>query len=342
MATEERTPTVRPITSPPEGEEKQWTYLQGLREAMLEELRRDSSVIVMGQDVRANVFGAVGGFIDEFGPERVLDMPLSENGFVGAAVGAAMTGLRPIVDMSVASFLYNGFDQLVSQAAKNRYLFGGQATIPVTYRATLLYGGNAAAQHSDRPYALFMNIPGLKIIAPSTPADAKGLLKTAIREDDPVICFEDSALWFNKSTIPEGEHLVPLGSADVKREGNDVTIVAISGAVPLAIAAAEQLADEGVTVEVVDPRSLVPLDWETILRSVTKTGRLVVVDMAHRTCSAASEIAATVAEEAFASLAAPPVRVTTPDTHIPFSPALVGGLLPSADKIAAAVRRVVA
>ena len=325
-----------------EGGEKQWTYLQGLREAMLEELRRDPSVIVMGQDVRANVFGAVAGFVDEFGPERVLDMPLSENGFIGAAVGAAMTGMRPIVDMSVASFLYSGFDQLISQAAKSRYLFGGQATIPVTYRATLLYGGNAAAQHSDRPYSLFMNIPGLKIIAPSTPSDGKGMLKTAIREDDPVICFEDSALWFSKSTIPEGEHLVPFGSGDVKREGTDVTVVAISGAVRLAISASEQLADLGVSVEVVDPRSLVPLDWETIFQSVSKTGRLVVVDMAHRTCSVASEILATVAEEAFSSLSAPPIRVTTPDTHIPFSPALVAGVLPSTDKITAAVLRVLA
>lgn len=324
------------------GKQRGTTFLEAIHEAQLEEMRRDPRVIIMGEDLLANLFGAAAGFLEEFGPARVMDTPLSETGYVGAGVGAAMTGLRPICDLTIASFVYCAMDQLVSQAAKNRYMFGGQRDIPVTYRAGMMYGGTNAAHHSDRPYPMLMNVPGLKIIAPSTPADMKGLLKTAIREDDPVFSFEDSSLWLTREPIPKGEHLVPLGVADVKREGSDVTVVAISGAVPHSLAAAEQLAEEGVSVEVVDPRSLVPMDWDTIVRSVEKTGRLVVVDPAHRTCSAASEIAATVAENAFSSLTAPIVRVTTPDTQIPYSPALVANLYPSAERVVAAVRYVLA
>ncbi len=293
----------------------------------------------MGEDVRSGVFGATGDLVDEFGPDRVLDTPLSEAGFVGAAVGAAMTGLRPIVDMSVASFMYVAMDQFISQAAKNRYMFGGQANIPVVFRAGMFYGASSAAHHSDRPYSMFMNVPGLKVIAPTTPYDVKGMLKAAIREDDPVLCFEDGTLWSRKGPVPEEEYLVELGRADVKRQGSDVTVVAVAGAVVHALAAAERLAADGISVEVIDPRSLVPLDAETLLGSVRRTGRLVVVDPAHRTCSAASEIAAIVAEEGFWDLRAPIVRVTTPDTQIPFSPALERGLYPTSDRIVEAVRR---
>jgi pyruvate dehydrogenase E1 component beta subunit len=203
----------------------------------------------------------------------------------------------------------------------------------------MFYGGNNAAQHSDRPHPMFMNVPGLKIVAPSTPYDLKGLLKTAVRDDDPVLCFEDGTLWFTKGPVPEDEYLIPFGEADIKREGEDVTVVAIAGTVPHALAAAELLGAEGISVEVIDPRTLVPLDTRTILESVEKTGRLVTVDPAHRTCSAASEIAAIVAEQGFWSLSAPIVRVTTPDVHIPFSPSMEKGLYPDAGKVAAAVRQ---
>jgi pyruvate dehydrogenase E1 component beta subunit len=301
-------------------------------------MRRDPHVILMGEDVRSGVYGGTGGLIDEFGPQRVLDTPLSEAGFVGAAVGAAMTGLRPIVDMSVASFVYVAMDQFISQVAKNRYMFGGQANIPVVYRAGMFYGASSGAHHSDRPYPMFMNVPGLKIVAPTTPYDIKGILKTAVRGEDPVLCFEDGTLWSRKGPVPEEEYLIPLGEADVKRVGGDATIVAIAGSVIHALDAAERLAGEGISVEVIDPRSLVPLDMATICQSVQKTGRLVVADPAHRTCSAASEIAATIAEESFWDLRAPIVRVTTPDIQIPFSPTMEQGLYPDAVSIANAVR----
>jgi pyruvate dehydrogenase E1 component beta subunit len=320
---------------------RELTYLQAIHEAQLQELRRDPRVIVMGQDLRANMYGTAAGFLDEFGEARIRDLPTSETAGVGAAAGAAMAGLRPIVDMTIASFLYVAFDQLVSQVAKNRYMLGGRLDTPVTYRASMFYRGGTAAQHSDRPYPMLMNVPGLKLTVPSTPADARGLLKSAVRDDDPVIQFEDTLLWGAKGPVPEGvDDLVPLGRADVKRAGSDVTVVAIASGVHAALAAAEELAGEGVSVEVVDPRTLVPMDWDAILGSVARTGRLVVVDPATRTCSAASEIAATVAEEAFDALRAPVCRVTTPDVHVPFSPALEAGLYPDAPKVAAAVRRV--
>lgn len=313
------------------------SYLQAVVEAHFEEMHRDPRVILMGEDVRSGVYGSTGGLVDEFGPERVLDTPLSEAGFVGAAVGAAMTGLRPIVDISVASFMYVAMDQFVSQAAKNRYMFGGQANIPVVYRAGMFYGASSGAHHSDRPYPMFMNVPGLKIIAPTTPYDIKGMLKTAIREEDPVLCFEDGTVWSRKGPVPEEEYLVPLGVADVKRSGGDVTVIAIAGSVIHALDAAERLAGEGISVEVIDPRSLVPLDVATLCESVQKTGRLVVADPAHGTCSAASEIAAIIAEESFWDLRAPIIRVTTPDIQIPFSPSMEQGLYPSAKSIVDAV-----
>ncbi|MCZ7567665.1 MAG: alpha-ketoacid dehydrogenase subunit beta [Ardenticatenaceae bacterium] len=321
---------------------RELTYLQAIYEAQREEMQRDPHVIIMGEDIEANVFGTTGGFVEEFGRDRVRNTPLSENGFTGAAAGAAMVGLRPIVDYTIASFLYVAMDQLVSIVAKGTYMYGGQAKIPVVLRAAMFYGGSNAAQHSDRPYPMFMNMPGLKIIAPTTPYDVKGLLKTAIRDDDPVMCFEDGTLWATKGPVPEEEYLIPLGQADVKREGNDVTVVAIAGALPQALAAAEELAGEGISVEVVDPRSLVPLDQGTILKSVEKTGRLVVADPAHKTCSAASEIAAIVAEEGFWNMKAPIARVATPDVHIPFSPPLEQPLYPNKERIAAAVRQAMA
>ena len=324
------------VDRPEPATKREINYLQAIDEAQHEELLRDESVIVFGEDVRCNLWGAT-GFAKEFSEERVFDTPLSEQAFVGAAVGAAMTGLRPVVDMTIASFLYVAMDQLVSQAAKNRYMFGGQATLPVTYRAAMMYGINVGAHHSDRPYPMFMNVPGLKIVAPASPFDAKGLIKAAIRDDNPVLVFEDFSLWFTPGHVPETDYVVPLGVADVKRRGDDVTIVAIASGVPAALQAAEHLAAQGIEAEVIDPRTLVPLDADTILASVAKTGRLVVVDPAHRTCSAASEIAALVAEREFASLRAPIVRVTAPDTQIPFAPEMETPLYPNADRVVAAV-----
>lgn len=316
------------------------TYLQAVYEAQHEELQRDERVFIIGEDIEASFFGTTAGFLEEFGPKRVRNTPLSENGFIGAAAGAAMVGARPIVDVTIASFLYVAMDQLVSIVSKATYMYGGQARVPLVIRASMFYGGNNAAQHSDRPHPIFMNMPGFKIIAPSTPADMKGLLKSAVRDDDPVLSFEDGTLWASKGPVPDdGDLLVPLGEAEVKRAGTDVTVVAIAGAVPLALAAASELEASGVSVEVVDPRTLVPLDTAAILTSVEKTGRLVVADPAHRTCSAASEISALVAEDGFWSLKAPIQRVTTPASHVPYSPALEKQMYPSTEKIVQAVRR---
>jgi pyruvate/2-oxoglutarate/acetoin dehydrogenase E1 component len=323
---------------------KRLNYLAAIREAQLEEMRRDESVIVLGEDVEAGVFGTTTGFVDEFGKSRVRNTPLSEAGFCGAAVGAAMTGMRPIVDLTIASFLYVAMDQIVSQAAKTRYMFGGQPSIPVVYRGAMFYGGADAAHHSDRPYPMFMNVPGLKLIAPSSPTACKGLLKAAIRDDDPVICFEDKTLWGSREEVPADEDfLIPLGKAAVLREGADATVVAIAGAVPLALRAAEALAEGGGgSVEVIDPQSLAPLDRETIIASVAKTKRLLVVDPAHRTCGAAAEICASVTEEIFGELAAAPRRLNTPDVHIPFSPAMEKPLFPDAARIESELRELLA
>jgi pyruvate dehydrogenase E1 component beta subunit len=316
------------------------SYLQAVHEAQHEEMQRDERVFIIGEDIESSFFGTTAGFLEEFGPKRVRNTPLSENGFIGAAAGAAMVGARPIVVVTIASFLYVAMDQLVSIVSKATYMYGGQARVPMVVRAAMFYGGNNAAQHSDRPHPIFMNMPGFKIIAPSTPADMKGLLKSAVRDDDPILSFEDGTLWASKGPVPDdGDLVIPLGEAEVKRQGTDVTVVAIAGTVPLALAAASELAASGVSVEVVDPRTLVPLDTATILSSVEKTGRLVVADPAHRTCSAASEIAAMVAEEGFWSLKAPVQRVTTPASHVPYSPPLEKGMYPTSEKIVQAVRR---
>lgn len=312
-------------------------YLQAVNEALYEEMERDERVFILGEDVAWNLLGATGGLVERFGAERVRNTPISEAGFVGAAAGAAMVGMRPVVDILIAPFLYVAMDQIVSIIAKSTYLYGGQAQLPLVIRAPMLYGHGNAAQHSDRPYPTFMTVPGLKIIAPTTPADAKGMLKTAIRDDDPVMCFEDAQVWGSTSEVPDDDLTIPLGEAAVLREGTDVTIVAVASAVPQATAAAERLEGDGVDAEVIDLRSIVPLDHATILASVAKTGRLVVADPAHRLGSVASEVAAIIAEDGFWDLAAPVVRVTTPHTHIPFSAPLERPLYPSADRIAAAV-----
>lgn len=325
------------------------SYLGAIGAAQREAMEADERVIIIGEDVEANVYGTTGAgksrkdkgdFLELFGANRIRNTPISEEVIVGAAAGAAMTGLRPIVDLSYSSFLYMAMDQFVNQVAKNRYMFGGQASMPVVFRSAMFYGLNTGAHHSDRPYPMFMNVPGLKIMVPATPSDAKGLLREAVDLDDPVLTFEACTLWGAKEEVSEEEYRIPFGVGRIAHEGSDITVVAISSAVPEAVAAAVALAEEGVSVEVIDPRTLVPLDVDMIIRSVQKTGRLVVADPAHRTCGAAAEISAIVAEEAFESLRAPIVRVATPDTQIPFSPALEKQLYPSSAGIAAAVRKV--
>lgn len=316
------------------------TFLEAIMQAQQEEMQRDDTVFIMGEDVRCNVFGTTTGFVDAFGAERVRDTPISENGFIGAAGGAAMVGMRPIVDATISSFLFPAMDQICSIIAKSRYIYGGQAKLPLVIRSCLFYGNSNAAQHSDRPYPMFMNMPGLKIIAPSCASDMKGLLKAAVRSDDPVLSFEDSTCWMAKDEVPEGEHIIPLGKGDIKREGSDVTIIGVAGGVNVALKAAKALEAEGISAEVIDPRTLVPLDRELILQSVRKTGRAICVDPAHMTCSAASEISATIVENAFDALRAPVLRVTTPDTHLPFSPHIEKPLYPSVERIVDAARKV--
>ncbi len=310
---------------------------QALNEAMREEMQRDERVFIMGEDIRSGVYGASGGLFADFGENRVLDCPLSENAFVGAAVGAAAVGMKPIVE-SASCFLWVAMDSLISQAAKMRYMFGGQVDLPIVYRMAMYYDGSMAAHHSDRSHPIFMNIPGFKVVFPSQAYDGKGLLKTAIRDPDPIIFCEDRTILGARSYVPEEEYTIPFGQADIKRQGSDVTIVALGGMVPRALQAAETLNEEGISAEVLDPRTLVPLDKQAILDSVAKTGRLVTVDMAHKTCSAASEIAAIVAMEGFWSLQAPIQRLATANVHIPFSPALEPLCYPTAESIAAAVR----
>ena len=318
-------------------------FVNAINEALQEEMERDESVFIMGEDIKRSIYGATMGLLEEFGEKRVLDTPLSEYAFFGAAVGAAAVGMRPVVE-TLTSFMWVAMDQLVSQAAKMRYMFGGQVNLPVVYRATMYYGGGSAAHHSDRSYPMFMNMPGLKIVAPSNSADMKGLMKTAIRDDDVVIMFEDGTLFGNRGDVPanedlpNGELLIPFGQANTLREGTDVTVVAIAGSVPPAIAAADELEADGISVEVIDPRTLVPLDKGTILESVERTGRLVIADPAHKVCSAASEIASIVAEEGFWSLQAPIVKVASEQVHIPYSPVLEKLVYPTKEKIVTAVK----
>lgn len=312
------------------------SYLEAIRDAQFEEMARDPNVFVMGEDVRCNIFGTYSGIREAYGDDRVRDTPIAEAGMAGVAAGAAMVGMRPIVDFTISPFLYPAMDQIVSIISKSRYLYGGQAKLPLVLRSNMIYGNGNAAQHSDRPYSMFMHMPGLRIMVPSNPYDMKGLLKTAIRSDDPVMCFEDAMLWSSRADIPDDDYAIPFGQANIAREGTDVTIVAIGAMMVHALAAADALAQQGVSAEIVDPRTLAPLDMPTILASVSKTGRLVVVDCSFESCSAASQIAATVAQEGFWDLRAPIQRVATLNAHIPFSPSMEAQLYPSKDKVVAA------
>jgi pyruvate/2-oxoglutarate/acetoin dehydrogenase E1 component len=313
------------------------SYLDAIVQAQIEEMERDERVILMGEDIA--IYGS-GKLLERFDSIRVWNTPISETSFAGVGIGAAITGLRPIVDFNIASFMYLASDQIINQAAKLRYMTAGQAKVPIVFRVCMFYGMSLAAQHSDRPYPLFLNVPGLKVISPTTPADVKGLLKAAVRDDDPVMFFEDSKLWTSKGDVPvDPDFLLPIGKASVRHVGTDVSIIAISGAMRATLQAAKILAEEGISVEVIDPRTLKPLDTDTILRSVAKTGRLVVVENAHRVCGLAAEIAAIVAEEGFEYLKKPIQRLTAPDVHVPFSPVLEERLFPGIEQIVAAVKK---
>lgn len=316
------------------------TYAEAIRDGMWVEMKKDPNVILYGEDVGmfGGCFGVTAGLFEEFGPKRVLDTPISETAIVGSAVGAAAAGLRPIAEIMFVDFLGVCLDELMNQAAKMRYMFGGKATLPMVVRTPCGAGMGAAAQHSQSLEALLTHIPGLKVVMPSTPADGKGLMQAAIQDNNPVIYIEHKQLLPVTGDVEEGEYVVPIGKADIKRQGADVTIVAWSWMVSKALEAAEALEKEGIDAEVVDPRTLVPLDKEAILSSVEKTGRLVIVHEAVKTNGFGAEIAAIAADEGFDYLDAPIKRVTAPDTPIPFSPPLEAAYLPNAEKIVKAVK----
>jgi len=319
------------------------SFLEALNEALRQEMERDPAVIVMGEDVGVygGVFGVTKGLLEKFGFERVIDTPISEAGFIGAAVGAAATGLRPVVELMFVDFFGVAMDQIYNQAAKMRYMFGGKIKVPITIRTTIGGGLSAAAQHSQVLYSIFAHVPGLKVVVPSTPYDAKGLLISSIRDDNPVMFFEHKLLYPIKGPVPEEPYTIPLGKADVKREGSDVTVIGLALTVHQALEAADILAKEGISVEVIDPRTIVPFDKEAILKSVRKTGKVVIVDEDYDRCGFASWVAAIIADEAFEYLDAPIKRVTTPNIPIPFSPPLEKHILPSTEKIIRAVETVV-
>jgi pyruvate dehydrogenase E1 component beta subunit len=322
---------------------RELTFAQAIREALDEEMARDERIIVLGEDVGAwgGVFRTTEGLFQKYGPERVIDTPLSEEGFVGLSVGAAMTGFHPVPEIMFGDFITLVMDQLVNQAAKMRYMTGGQIQVPLTVRATMGGGRSSGAQHSQSWHAWFAHVPGLKVVIPSTPYDAKGLLKTALREPNPVIFFEDKVMYAKvKGPVPEEEYCIPFGQADIKRAGKDVTLIAISRMIHPTLAAAEKLAAEGIEAEVIDPRTLTPLDKPTLIESVKKTGGAVIVDEGYQHFGATAELAATIAYGAFDYLDAPVERLGALDVPIPFTPVLENATIPDETKIIAAVHRV--
>jgi pyruvate dehydrogenase E1 component beta subunit len=317
------------------------TFGQAVREALAEEMRRDPTVFIMGEDVAeaGTPFKVLSGLVEEFGTERVMDTPISEAGFTGLGVGAAMTGMRPVVDIMFGDFLGLVMDQIANQAAKVHYMSGGTLKAPLVIRTTLGATRRSAAQHSQSLHAWPSHIPGLKVVLPSTPADAKGLLKAAIRDDNPVVFFEDKMGYALKGEVPEGDFVLPLGEADVKRVGEDITIVALSSMVLVALEAAELLAADGISAEVVDPRTTVPLDVEALIRSAKKTSRAIVVDEGYQRYGVTAEIAAVISDGAFFYLDAPVKRMGAMDVPVPFSPVLEDLTVPTAETVAAEARR---
>ena len=319
------------------------SFSQALREAMIEEMEQDPAVFLMGEDVGlfGGVFGVSAGMFDKFGESRVRDTPISEAAIVGAGLGAALVGMRPIVEIMFADFVTVAMDQIVNQAAKARYMSGGKANVPLVMRVVNGAPGSAAAQHSQSPEGWFMNVPGLKIVIPATPYDAKGLLKTAIRGEDPVMFFEHKMLYALEGEVPDEDYYLPFGQAAIRREGTDATIIAIGGTVQPAMEAAAQLAGRGLAAEVIDPRTLVPFDTAAVVESVKKTGRVVIAHEAHRRAGPGAEIAALLAEEAIGYLDAPIIRVATKNVPFPYNPDLERFILPGAADIVQAVEGVV-
>jgi pyruvate dehydrogenase E1 component beta subunit len=328
------------------------TYREAINEALAIEMQRDPTVVLFGEDVSGaphsdqeahfdawgGVLGVTRGLANRFGRQRVIDTPITESAFIGAGVGSAATGLRPVVELMFIGFMGVCLDQLINQAAKMRYMFGGEAQIPLVVRTMIGAGFRAAAQHSDSPYSTFVHFPGLKVVAPATPADAKGLLAASIRDNDPVIFCENKVLYDLSGPVPEGEYVVPLGKANVVREGGDVSVVAISRMVHVATQAADALAKAGIQAEVIDLRSLAPLDEETVLTSIRKTGRLVVVDEDNPRCSVATDIATLAATQVLDYLNAPVQLVTAPHTPVPFSPVLEDFYVPTPERVVSAVK----
>ena len=328
--------------SEPAGDVRELTMSEALNEALTEEMERDAGVFVVGEDIAAmgGLFQVTSGLLDRFGPQRVIDAPISEAAQAGAAVGAALVGCRPVIELQIADFVSLVMDQVVNHAGKWRYMSGGRVTVPFVLRGAVSNGIGMGAQHSQTLEAWFVHAPGLVVIMPSTPYDAKGLLKAAIRDDNPVVFLEKRLLYSRPGPVPLGDYVVPIGVADVKREGGDVTVVTYAQGVHLALQAARQLARDGVEVEVVDLRTLKPFDIETVAASVRKTGRLVAVTEAARAASMASEIVARVTDEVFDSLKAAPVRVAAEDTPMPYAAPLERAVLPQVDDVVAAINRV--
>jgi pyruvate dehydrogenase E1 component beta subunit len=330
------------------------SYRQAINEALRGEMRRDPNVIIIGEDVAGGhggsgeaggvggVFGLTGGLYKEFGPTRVLDTPISESAIIGAASGAAVTGMRPVAEIMFVDFVGVCFDQIYNQAAKFRYMFGGKAKTPMVIRTAIGAGFRGGAQHSQTMHPLFTMVPGLKVVMPANAYDAKGLLITAIRDDDPVIFMESKVLYDSEMEVPDEAYRIPFGEANVAREGKDLTFVAFGSMVPRALAVAQTLAAEGISVEVVDPRTTSPLDEETILESVAKTGRLVIIDESPPRCNLAADVAAMVANKGFRSLKAPIRPVTCPHTPVPFAPNLEDEYMPNPRRIEEAARAVLA
>jgi pyruvate dehydrogenase E1 component beta subunit len=322
---------------------RELTLGEAVREAIAEEMRRDPTVFLCGEDVAeaGHPFKVLTGLVNEFGPERVLDTPISEPGFTGIAVGAAMTGMRPIVDIMFGDFLGLTMDQLFNQAAKIHYMSGGKWKVPMVVRATIGATRRSAAQHSQSLHAWFCHVPGLKVVMPSTPYDAKGLLKTAIRDENPVIFFEDKMMYRLKGPVPAEDYTIPFGVADIKRAGTDITLVATSSMVQVALGAAKMLDEQGISAEVVDPRTLWPLDAETIVDSVKKTSRAIVIDEGYERYGATAEIASVIANGAFYHLERPVKRMGAMHVPIPFSPPLEDATVPTEKMVFEAARELV-
>ncbi|MBI2997557.1 MAG: alpha-ketoacid dehydrogenase subunit beta [Deltaproteobacteria bacterium] len=312
------------------------TFAQAINEALAEEMRRDLRVFIIGEDVgeAGTPFKVLSGLITEFGPQRVIDSPISEAGIAGLGVGAAMTGMRPVVDIMFGDFLTLTMDQMVNQAAKIHYMSGGKLRVPMVVRTTLGAARRSAAQHSQSLHAWFSHVPGLKVVLPATPYDAKGLLKTAIRDDNPVIFFEDKMMYQLKGQVPQEEYTIPFGVADVKRAGTDITIVATSSMVQVALAAAQRLEADGISAEIIDVRTTVPLDEAPLIESAKKTGRAIVVDEGYQRYGVTAEIASVIAEGAFYYLDAPVKRVGAMDVPVPFSPVLEDQTVPTPESVA--------